>query len=239
VSHVETEVLLVAGILAFYLLDSARLLHFDELQVAATRRGWQVSTGSDLEMRGRFVLVPNPLTPARTRFHASWLPPGGGVVEDAEALDRFAHRLWPVRAGCVVVGLLVLVALPGLLLAFRDPAWLLAVLAAATLVTLSMLLVAFRRRGELRLDARALLALSAESLICPPCAPNLYRKLCARRGFRGDPIAFAARHLPAEAQQRLHAAIEARIALFALADEDDRRSGDVRAARQRIRSQLP
>jgi len=77
VSHVETEVLLVAGILAFYLLDSARLLHFDELQVAATRRGWTVTTGSDLEMRGRFVLVPNPLLPARTRFHASWLPPGG------------------------------------------------------------------------------------------------------------------------------------------------------------------
>ena len=238
-SHVETEVLLVAGILAFYLLDSARLLHFDELQIAATRRGWQVSTGSDLEMRGRFVLVPNPLLPARTRFHASWLPPGGEVVEDAEALRRFARGLWPVRAGCVVVGVLVLVALPALLLAFRDPAWLLAVLAASTLVTLAMLLAVFRQRATLRLDARGLLALSAESLLCPPCAPNLYRKLCDRRGFRGDPVAFAARHLPRDAQQRLHAAIDARIALFALADEDDGRAGDVRAAQQRIRTQLP
>ncbi len=238
-SHVETEVLLVAGILAFYLLDSARLLHFDELQVAATRRGWDVSTGSDLEMRGRFVLVPNPLLPARTQFHASWLPPGGGVVEDAEALRGFARSLWPVRVGCVMVGLLVLVALPSLLLAFRDPAWLLAVLAASSLLTLAMLLAVFRRRAALRLDTRVLLALCAESLLCPPCAPNLYRKLCARRGFRGDPVAFAARHLPREAQQRLHAAIDARIALFALAGEDDRRAGDVQAARQRIANLLP
>ncbi|MBP6799452.1 MAG: hypothetical protein KA124_15275 [Luteimonas sp.] len=238
-SHVETEVLLVAGILAFYLLDSSKLLHFDELQVAATRRGWRVSTGSDLEMRGRFVLVPNPLLPARTRFHASWLPPGGEAVEGADALRGFARSLWPVRAGCVLVGALVLVALPVLLLAHRDPAWLLAVLAASTAVTSAMLLAAFARRGALRLDGRSWLALAVESLLCPPCAPNLYRKLCDRRGFRDDPVAFAARHLPLEAQQRLHAAIDARIALLAQADEDDHRARDVRAARERIRALLP
>ena len=109
----------------------------------------------------------------------------------------------------------------------------------AALVQRLLLLAVFRRRAALRLDTRALLALCAESLLCPPCAPNLYRKLCDRRGFRDDPVAFAARHLPLDAQRRLHAAIDARIALLAQADEDDHRARDVYAARQRIRTLLP
>ena len=242
-SHIETEVLLVAGILAFYLLDSARLLHFDELQIAMTRRGWRVGAGSDLEMRTRFVLLPHPLRPAQTQFYASWLPPGGDTVDEAADLRAFARMLLPVRAGCIVTGVLVLLVIPALLLAFRDPAWLLSVLAANLLVTLAMLGVVFHRRVALRLGSRKLLALSAESLLCPPCAPNLYRKLCAARGLRGDPIAFAARHLSPDAQQRLRAAIDRRIALFALADDIagdavETRVGDVRAAQQRIRSVL-
>ena len=242
-SHVETEVLLVAGILAFYLLDSARLLHFDELQVAATRRGWQVGTGSDLEMRARFVLVPNPLRPAHTQFYASWLPPGGDTVEEADDLRAFARLLRPVRVGCVATGMLVLLAIPALLLALRDPVWLLAVLAANLVVTLAMLGVVAHHRTTLRLGTRRLLALSAESLLCPPCAPNLYRKLCIARGLRGDPVAFAARHLSPEAQAQLRAAIDKRIALFALADDIpgdivETRVGDVRAAQQRIRGLL-
>lgn len=237
-SHVETEFLLVAGILAFYLFDSARLLHFDDLEIAPARGAWRIVPGGTLEVRGRFLHLPNPLWPAGTRFIAGWLHPAA-AIEDADAVRNFARGLWPVRAGCMLVAGLVLVAIPLLLLVHRDPAWLLAALAAASLVTLAMLALLFARRKALRLDTRRLLALSAESLLCPPCAPNMYRKLCAWRGWRGDPVAFAAHHLPSAARPALRAGIEARIALFALVDDDeDGRVGAVHAARGRIRSEL-
>ena len=71
-SHVETEFLLVAGILAFYLFDSARLLHFDDLVISPVRGAWRIVPGGTLEVRGRFLHLPNPLWPAGTRFIAGY-----------------------------------------------------------------------------------------------------------------------------------------------------------------------
>ncbi|MCD9031156.1 hypothetical protein LDO32_05355 [Luteimonas sp. Y-2-2-4F] len=235
----DAELLLAAGIVAFYLFDSARLLHVDELLVESRGRGWRVRLGSRLELRGRFVWLPNALLPARTALPASWLAATAGDGDDPEALRRFAHSLWPVRAGCIVAGALVLAAIPALLLAAHDPVWLLATLVAALLVTAAMLAVVFRQRAALRLDRRKFLALAAESLLCPPCAPNLYRKLCGLRGFRGDPVAFAARHLAARERERLRDDIDARIALFDAADEGAGGAvADIRRAQARIREAL-
>lgn len=237
----DTELLLAAGIVAFYLFDSARLLHVDELLVESRGRGWRVRLGARLELRGRFVWIPNALLPARTALPASWLAPaaGEGGDDDPDALRRFARRLWPVRAGCIAAGALVLVAIPALLLAAHDPVWLLAALLAALAVTAAMLAVVFAQRAALGLDNRTCVALAAECLLCPPCAPNLYRKLCGLRGFCGDPIAFAARHLPPRERARLRHDIDARIALFATADEDAGGTvADIRRAQARIHEAL-
>lgn len=238
-SPIDAEVLLVLALVALYLQDSASLLHFDEVLVAGDRRGWQVTTGSELEMRGRFLQVPNPLLPARTRFRASWLRPADGPAEDPEALARFAGRLWAVRGGCIVAGAALLVALPALLVTTHDPAWLLAPLGTAYLAIVAMLAALSAQRAALGLSRWKLAALCAESLLCPPHAINLYRRLCALRGFRGDPIAFAARTMPAPSRARLRAAIAARADLFTLADEDaGGQVAGLRAARARVTQAL-
>ena len=234
----NAELLLAVALVALYLQDSASLLHFDEVLVAGGRRGWRVSTGSGLEVRGRFLFVPNALLPMQTLFRASWLHPADGAPEDPEALASFAKSLWPIRIGCVLAGIALLVALPALLLASRDPWWLLAALGAGYLAIAAMLAVLFARRGSLGLDGHRFASLAAESLLCPPHAVNLYRRLCALRGFRGDPVAFAARTMPADARQRLRAGIDARIALFALADDHDGRAAALEAARERIAGAL-
>ena len=77
------------------------------------------------------------------------------------------------------------------------------------------------RRRRLGLTRRRLVTLTSECLLCPPYAVNLYRKLCDQRGFRGDPVAFAAGNLSPQEQQRLLAAIERRIALFAQSSDQD------------------
>ena len=65
-SHVETEVLLVAGILAFYLLDSARLLHFDELQdqlyvLSSTNvQKWDAGAPMTARFKSKVFRAPRP-----------------------------------------------------------------------------------------------------------------------------------------------------------------------------------
>lgn len=274
----HAELLLVLGLFVFYLHDAARLLHFDDLIVSGRRRGWDVTADAGLEVRGRFLWLPSPLLPMRAQFRAGWLhaPRSGGEaveaaasVDSARDLDAFVRPLWPIRVGCMLVAVCLLVALPAILLGGRDPVQLLAVLATSYLLTLAMLLIVLRRRRVLGWTRRQLAGLAAEALLCPPYAINLFRRLCQHRGLRGDPLDFAARTLDREQQQRLRRDIERRLSLLGLVDdqadapdaspvanaasaagdrttpEGDRSTGDrvdavsLRSARQRIASTLP
>ncbi|KRA53891.1 hypothetical protein ASD77_04425 [Pseudoxanthomonas sp. Root65] len=217
----SSEWLLVAGILAFYVQDSVRLAYFDDVVVSGGRT-WRVAIEAVIEMRGRFLWLPHPLLPARTILHASWLASAENAATDtADDLRAFARLLLPIRVGCVLVGAIVLIALPYLLLSSAPPTWLLACLAAWLAVTLAMLSCLAARRGPLGLTHRQLALLAIECLLCPPFAVNLYRKLCDLRGFRGDPIAFAASTLTTRQRQMLLEAIERRMALFAQSTDDE------------------
>lgn len=233
-----TELLLAIALIALYVQDSALLLHFDEVLVSGGRRGWRVSTGSDLELRGRFLFVPQPLLPASTLFRASWLHPEGASSEDPGELAAYAARLRLVRIGCMVVGAAILVALPALLLTSRNPWWMLATIVVAYLAIITMLVALFLQRHALALGGGKLASLAVESMLCPPHAVNLYRRLCALRGFRGDPVQFAARALEGNERLRLLAAIKSRIAPSTRVDDDLARTDALHAARKRIAATL-
>ncbi|MGY1519030.1 hypothetical protein [Luteimonas sp. A482] len=231
----EAEVLLAVALVALYLQDSALLLHFDEVLVEGDDRGWRVSTGTGLELRGRFLSIPNPLLPMRTRLRASWLHTGVLAAETPAELARYARMLWPVRLGCTLTGVVLLGVIPWLLLGPRDPLQLLAALAATWLLIIGMLAYLALRRVTVQISRRQLGGLAMEALLCPPHAINLYRQLCSMRGFRGDPVAFAASQLPDRERQRLQASIDARLDLFALADET---AGDRGAALASARARV-
>lgn len=231
----NAELLLAIALVALYLQDSALLLHFDEVLVEGASRGWRVSTGAGLELRGRFLSIPNPLRPMRSRFRASWLHAGAAPDDTVASLDQYAHMLWPVRLGCTLTGVVLLGVVPWLLLGARDPLQLLAALAATWLLIIGMLAYLSLRRARLQISRRQLAGLAMEVLLCPPHAINLYRRLCAMRGFHGDPVAFAASQLPDPGRQRLRASIDARLDLFALADEDaSGRCATLASARARV-----
>src|SRR5690606_7033237 len=128
----------------------------DDVLVEGAGRSWHVSTGSGLELRGRFLSIPNPLLPMRSRFRASWLHAGAAPVDTVASLDQYAHMLWPLRLGCTLTGVVLLGVVPWLLLGARDPLQLLAALATIWLLIIGMLAYLALRRARLQMSRRQL-----------------------------------------------------------------------------------
>lgn len=234
----DAGVLLAAGLVAFYVQDSAQLLYSDEIVVVGGRRGWRFRLGS-LELGGRFLHVPNPLLPARAMFRANWLEADRSVQESPAEVSVFVAELAALGRCCVALGFLLLMVLPVAILAYRVPSLLLAILGCVYAVIALMLVLLARRRKRLGLSGRDVLALAVGALLCPPHAINLVRKVCLGRGLLGDPLAFAAATLAAADGACLRKGIEARIDLVARADDSATHVDAMRVHLGHVRATLP
>lgn len=208
----EADLWLLAGIVAFYLYDAAILLYADEL-VAWPRRGaWSASVGSELQWRGRFAFLPNPLLPWRPLLRVQWLrPPGQCAPVQLDGIHALARALRPLRAAVAVMAILLAVVLPLVLFAWRRWEMLLLVLGAVYLLSSCMVLYTVRARDALGLDRRALLSLAVDTLACPPFALNLVRKISLRHDARMDGLELAAATLAPADLRRLHARLLPRL----------------------------
>ncbi|KAB8174011.1 hypothetical protein FKV24_013925 [Lysobacter maris] len=210
--NLPMELLLVIGVIAFYLQDSMLWLHYDEVALVRTRRGWAASVGARAQLRGRHPYLPNPLMPGRPLFRSGWLSgagDAGGVRENWQAfvdvLDRF-------RGGCRVLWLLLLFALPVLLFVYPHPLALLTLLGLVYAGIASLVLGLWRHRDALGLSRRAAASIGFELFCCPPYAINLVRRLSLRRGLDVDAIAAARHLLDDDGRRGLRKGIDARIA---------------------------
>ena len=236
----SVEILLVLGLVAFYVHDSALLLYFDEIVITGTGRGWRIPIGSGLEMGGRYLFIPNPLLPTHALFRSNWLSADRTMVESPADMQMFVRRLVFLRVGCVVLWLLLLLALPVALLTYHDPVLLLAILCVAYATIALMIVRLACVRSALQLTGKDIASLGLEALLCPPHAINLVRKVCLKRGLRGDPLAFAAQTLAPAECGRLRKDIEARIGLFALVEnEATARSIALQTTRRHLQEMLP
>lgn len=233
------EWLLAAGILLFYLQDSALLLYHDEVAITERWRSWNVSASAGVELAGRYLFLPNPLVPQRPLFRATWTSAADGT-DDSARLDAFLAQLTPFRIGCILAWALVLVAIPVTVLAHRSPTLLLAELLASYLVTATMGVFAWRRRTTLGLDTKAALGLIAETLLCPPYSVNYLRRLCRHHAFGGNPVKFASRHCSARNRASLRHELLARTDIdLSFADPGSELHANLQARRERIARSLP
>ncbi len=154
----EADLWLLAGIVAFYLYDAAVLLYADELVAWPRRRAWSASVGNELQWRGRFAFLPNPLTPWRVLLRLQWeRPPGDRAPVQLGKAHDLARALRPLQWAVTVMAILLAVALPLVLFAWRRWDVLLLLLGAVYLLSSGMVVYSVRARAALGLDRRALL----------------------------------------------------------------------------------
>jgi len=222
---------LLGGIVLMYLYDSALLLYHDEVAFETRRRGVVVDGGLMLELGGRLLFLPNPLTPHRPLYRLSWLAPASGAGGGAASLRRMAMRLSVLAPWSLLLLVLLAVGLPACLWLVGTSIALLAWLVALYTAILAALGVAFAKRRRLALTQRQLWSLARDALLCPPFALNLVRKISLEHSRRLDLRAVLSDTPAVDATTALARVVRARIATsLTFAEAGGEQDGALRGA---------
>lgn len=187
------EVLLVLGVLGFYVFDSAMLFFSNEFAYIQSKGKWLFAyPGSCCQILGRNLYIPNPLTPARPLFRLCWFDSvTNEQQEDYEALQQFVDALKPLRYFTMVLFALLIVGLP-VMIYMNGSDWALIFLFSLIYITVGgMLIQIYLQRKELSLPTKTFVKFAFDSLLCVPFSLNVLRKITMHRIFVGDPIKLA------------------------------------------------
>lgn len=216
------EALLLLGIAAFYLFDTALLLYRDEVVFAQCGRRWRASIGAGFMLAGRYPVLPALLSPGAPVFRSTW---GASVQGHPPAADLILPVVGPLRWPARLIALLLFLALPLALLVNLDPRLMLGLLGLLYLVSSLSVAYVAHRRGILGLSRKDIAAIAFDVIACPPFAINLVRRITLRCGLAVPAGEFAAAVLDADAHARLLRVLGARDGLAA--DGVDRDQGDL------------
>ena len=168
------ELLLAAGLVLVYLIDSLRLLGHREALIERIAEGrWRISFGAiRFELLGRRLALPNPLRPDRASRVVGWSIGTANAGAAAAIAWPAAGRL--LGALCLVLFVIVVVLAPVLLVA-GEGLWFAAAIAAGYLVAIVAAACLAMRAADFGLARKSAVGIGIISVICLPCAPNLLR----------------------------------------------------------------
>jgi hypothetical protein len=206
------EGLLLLAAAAFYLYDSALLLHADEVVFVGSTRAWTYREASSYEITGRYVYLPNPLRPWDGLFRVA-LSPQRPMEEDnqASALAEFMMRMRPLRWLAAMLLALLVAGLPLVLFRYRGSAGVSIFLLLMYSVLTAIAVELYRLRRPFGISFATATRLAFEALACPPLGINIVRKLALAHGIPGDPVRFARSHFAPALFASLVARVSARI----------------------------
>ena len=232
------ELLLVLGILGFYLYDSALLLYFNDLIFIERYGVWSfICPSTHWQILGKTPYVPNPLSPDASLFRVTWSTESPASTDaDADATEKLIKALRPLRY--LVLGLLVLtiVDLPVVILVLGTGRWFFITLVLIYLVILSILSLVYWRRSALGLSRKDVASLVFESIACPPFAINMVRKITLKHIPTSSPIDFAQHRFAKESFRKLVHAVQARLnEELDSEDDDNQRSAKIKAYSDRLK----
>lgn len=193
------EILLIIGVIGFYLYDSIMLLNINELILTRSHKGWFYKFPIlDFQLLRKYPLLPNPLTPDVAIFRTSW-PREAQSVNEKE-LECFTQHLRPVQLIVDVLLLLLLIYLPVVSLIYGSGSKLLIIFAMIYLFIAVILKYIFDKKDELHLSKSNFASLAFESIACPPFALNMVRRISLNYPNLGDPVAFSKRTFGSDTQ---------------------------------------
>lgn len=200
------EVLLALGVVGFYLLDSAMLLYANELVYLHARQRWSfIATTSHWQILGRYLYLPNLLTPEKALFRVCWsaAAPNTRDDEDDGALQRLLSTVDSLRYLVHLLWVLLIIGLPLTLIMTGTGIAFLLILGLVYGTIVALLVQVYRKRAALGLSARSFSKLAFDSLACAPLALNLVRKITLLHPLTNDPIRFAKHRFDDPAFSRL------------------------------------
>ena len=191
------EVWLSAAVWVFYLVDSLRLVYYNEVLVEVdllrTPSIHLHLPSNALKVGRRHIALLPLVTPHAPAFRVAWMSaPDASETRTpcAEAL-AVARRVHDLAAPSVLLWATLLVGLPTWL-ALGEPLFGLFVLWLALMCEWRLVGALCARRGEFGLSGLETAQMVFECIVCPPNAINLPRRLAARLAPRADLLAWLA-----------------------------------------------
>ena len=184
------EALLVLGVFGLYCYDSLMLLNFNELIFIRFKKKWSYKFPIlGLQLLRKFLFLPNLLTPNISLFQVFW--PSSDQDVNFKEFDIFIKSLIPVQVISVMLLVLMFVCLPIVAFRYGSGINLLIVFFAIYILIISILIYLFTQKNNLKLSSTKFVSIAFESIVCPPFALNIVRKISLNYPINVDPYIFS------------------------------------------------
>ena len=181
------EASLVLGVLFFYLYDSLMLLNVNELIVQKSFKKWSYRFPIfGLQILRKFPLVMNLLMPNFLVFNLSWPSPKEEI--DSDKLETLIQSMLPLQIIASLLLLLIIFVLPVVAFLFDSGPELLTLFIFIYLLIIFSVCYLFICRDSLGLSGLKISSIAFESILCPPFAINIARKVSLNYEIGSDPI---------------------------------------------------
>ena len=181
------EASLVLGVLFFYLYDSLMLLNVNELIVQKSFKKWSYRFPIfGLQILRKFPLVNNLLMPNFLIFNLSW--PSHKEEIDSDKLETLIQSMLPLQIIASLLLLLIIFVLPVVAFLFDSGPQLLTLFIFIYLLIIFSVCYLFICRDSLGLSGLKISSIAFESILCPPFAINIARKVSLNYEIGSDPI---------------------------------------------------
>ena len=187
------EAWLVIGIFGFYLFDSVKLLHHNQLIICRAYGGWRIiCPDSRWQLLRKIPYAFNPFLPNIPIFCGTWsIAPQASNIDVTPALDEFVDSAYPLNYFVIILLAMMCIFMPLALFFFGAGTVFLTITLSTYAIILIMLAVLYTKQSELGLSFKNYFSIAFDCIACPPFAINLLRKITWQYKLNFSPLEFA------------------------------------------------
>lgn len=191
--RISIEAWFVIGIYLFYISNSLKLLHNNQLILCMTLGKWKViCPDSQWQILRKTPYLFNPFLANSPIFCGTWsTATEANNIEAAIAIDEFVNALSPLNYFVIILFVMMCLCIPLALLTYGTGFVFLSMMLITYTTILVMLAVLYTKRTELGLSQRNYFSIAFDCIVCPPYAINLIRKITWQYKVKFNLIEFA------------------------------------------------